>query len=186
MRELMINEDTNAELATDTSSDAWYTPKWLVDNIREILGSIDTDPMSCDVAQTIVKAQNYYTKENSGLDKEWYGNVFMNPPYSRELYPVAIDYFLDQYHYENIANGIVLTRNNTETKSTQKLLHQCDNALFFNKRIVFWNPDKASEQNPDKGGNTDKCGHIMFLFSQDLTAQFLFKRVLANQGFFLR
>jgi hypothetical protein len=179
MTELMIDIE-NQDIDKDTSKDAWYTPAWLVDSIREILGSIDTDPCSCDIAQSIVKATTYYTKENSGLDKEWNGNVFMNPPYSRELYPVFVDIFLQQWFQNTIQKGIVLTRNNTDTDATQKLLAQCDNALFLNQRVVFWNPHKAS------GKQTDLCGHIIFLFSDNLQSQYLFRKVFAGKGFFLR
>ena len=183
MQQTMIEkEETNTELNTnqDTSSNAWYTPEWLVKIIREVLGSIDTDPASCDIAQSIVNAGKYYTKENSGLDKAWNGNVFMNPPYSRELYPVFVNVFLQQWLQNTINQGIVLTRNNTDTKATQSLLHQCDNALFLNERIVFWNPKKPT------GKQTDKCGHIVFLFSDNLQSQDLFKQCFANKGFFLR
>lgn len=65
-----------------------YSPYWLVALARWILGGIDTDPCSCDIAQQIVGATNYYTKDNPlwtpGQDPEGtphdLGSVFINPP----------------------------------------------------------------------------------------------------------
>jgi phage N-6-adenine-methyltransferase len=31
------------------------------------------------------KCKKFYTKEDNGLEKNWEGRVFMNPPYGREI-----------------------------------------------------------------------------------------------------
>jgi len=31
------------------------------------------------------KCKIYFTEEDSGLDKVWYGDIWMNPPYGREI-----------------------------------------------------------------------------------------------------
>lgn len=59
----------------------WYTPAIYIEAAREVMGSIDTDPASCELANQVVKAKRYYTKEENGFTKHWTGKVWCNPPY---------------------------------------------------------------------------------------------------------
>ncbi len=58
----------------------WYTPEWLIERCRAVLGYIHLDPCSCEEAQKVVKANEWFGMEHDGLAQPWYGNVFMNPP----------------------------------------------------------------------------------------------------------
>jgi hypothetical protein len=73
-----------------------FTPPEYVEAARKVMGSIDLDPASCEVAQITVKAKRYYTKENNGLDKHWKGNIFLNPPYSHPEVKQFIDKLLSE------------------------------------------------------------------------------------------
>jgi ParB family chromosome partitioning protein len=64
-------------------SNEWYTPSVYIEAARAVMGSIELDPASCEVANRTVKATRYYSKEDDGLSKEWYGHVWLNPPYGR-------------------------------------------------------------------------------------------------------
>lgn len=57
-----------------------YTPWWLVEKARAVLGGIDLDPASCEEANKTVRATLYYDKESDGLTEPWFGRVFVNPP----------------------------------------------------------------------------------------------------------
>lgn len=61
----------------------WYTPLHIVNAARNTMGSIDLDPASCEFANTEVNACKIFTKADDGLHKNWYGNVWMNPPYGK-------------------------------------------------------------------------------------------------------
>lgn len=57
-----------------------YTPRAIVESARRVLGSIDLDPASCEEANRIVKATDYYDATEDGLSHTWAGRVFLNPP----------------------------------------------------------------------------------------------------------
>ena len=59
-------------------SDEWETPQWLFDLYNAIY-HFDLD--ACATPQN-AKCQKYYTKEDNGLECEWEGSVWCNPPYS--------------------------------------------------------------------------------------------------------
>lgn len=62
-------------------TEEWYTPSDIIERARRVLGTIELDPASSDEAQAIVQAERYYTAGTNGLDKEWSGKVWLNPPY---------------------------------------------------------------------------------------------------------
>src|SRR5215813_2992393 len=70
---------------TWTGDTEWYTPPDILEAAREVLGTIDLDPASSAAQQALspVKAANYFTIKNSGLDRPWFGRVWLNPPYAR-------------------------------------------------------------------------------------------------------
>jgi hypothetical protein len=65
----------------ETGECDYYTPPLYVESARTVLGSIDLDPASSDLANRMVKATRYYTIEEDGLRQEWAGNIFLNPPW---------------------------------------------------------------------------------------------------------
>ncbi len=56
------------------------TPAGIVEKVRDVLGSIDLDPASNTLANTVIAAKKHYTINDNGLAKPWHGSVFCNPP----------------------------------------------------------------------------------------------------------
>ncbi len=68
-------------MSTQTSE--WDTRPKYIEAARLVMGGIGLDPASCAAANEIVKATCYYTKEQNGLERPWFGKVWLNPPYGR-------------------------------------------------------------------------------------------------------
>ncbi len=62
-------------------TDQWFTPQWIVDKVRLVLGDIDLDPASSPLANERIKAKQIITEAKDGLTTEWpAGSLFCNPP----------------------------------------------------------------------------------------------------------
>jgi hypothetical protein len=67
-------------------SNEWYTPALYIEAARDVMSGIDLDPASCDIANKVVKAKRYYTKESDGLQQDWSADsIWLNPPYARTI-----------------------------------------------------------------------------------------------------
>jgi hypothetical protein len=54
----------------------WISNRDLVDSAHLLMGGIDLDPASSEMANKYVNAKNIYTITDDGLnDQEWYGSV---------------------------------------------------------------------------------------------------------------
>lgn len=62
------------------TSDHWSTPPDLMKALESKYGPFDLDP--CCRAET-AKAPRFYTIDDNGLTKPWFGRVYMNPPFSK-------------------------------------------------------------------------------------------------------
>jgi hypothetical protein len=120
----------------------WYTPAEIVDTARHVMGTIDLDPASCEVANEIVKATMFYDQEQNGLIQEWQGRVWLNPPYASGLVAEFVDTLLCYIESGEVEQACVLVNNATETKWFQALAEKCDALCFPRKRIRFWCPGR--------------------------------------------
>jgi hypothetical protein len=157
----------------NSGNNEWYTPAAIIDAARAVLGSIDVDPASNEIAQKYIQAKMFYTQQNSGLAKDWIGNVWLNPPYAiRELTPF-INKFLIELEKGNVKSGIVLTNNGTETKWGQALLKNANAVCFPKGRIRFLDSSGQPKQTPLQGQMITFFGQNEYQFVQTF-AQFGF------------
>ena len=138
-----------------------YTPPEYVDVVRKFMGDIDLDPASDEQAQRTVKAEKYFTEKDDGLEQEWHGNVFLNPPYHRQLIPAFIDKLVQEQAAGHVKSVILLTNNCTETEWFEKAAAACDAICFTRARIRFIDPKKTDPARPTQG-------QTFFYFGEDV------------------
>jgi hypothetical protein len=133
-------------IATEPAShkgktDTWLTPLWII----EALGNdFDFDPCPFIGHQT---AKVLHTGD--GLNCEWNGKVWMNPPYS------DLKTWLDKL--ANHGFGTALVFNRLDTKTIQNHVKKASSVFFLESRIKFLKPDFTE-------GHNAGCGSVLLSY----------------------
>jgi hypothetical protein len=128
----------------------WYTPQRYIEAVREVLGEIDLDPASCADANKIVRAKQFFTQEDNGLEQAWHGRVFMNPPYGvqngESVAAMFCNKAIGEYESGKIEACIILV-NSLHSQAWQAPLYKYPICLV-NHRIKFVSGDGKENDNP--------------------------------------
>lgn len=133
-----------------TGDNEWFTPPAYIEAARRVLGTIDLDPASHEVAQRRIKATQYYTAADNGLDRDWHGRVWLNPPYSRGMIDAFTLKLVAEIENGNVSAAVVLTHNYTDTAWFHGLLDGAAAVCFPRGRIKFVNA-VSDACNPTQG-----------------------------------
>ena len=147
--------------AAGALNDERFTPAKYVNAVRDVLGTIDLDPASCDVAQQTVKASRYFTIEDDGLQQEWHGQVFLNPPYYRALIAAFVAKLLADFKAGRVREAILVTNSDTSTKWWHDAFRSCSAICFTKSRIWFEHRSEAELPKP-------LFGSTFFYFGDDV------------------
>lgn len=135
-----------------SDSNEWYTPAQYVEAARELMGGIDVDPASNELANQVIQAERYYTRRDNGLFQPWRGRVWLNPPYgfdngvsNQEVWTRQL---IERFTAGLVSEAVLLVNANTEAKWFQPLYDYL--ICFTNHRIRFYNADGDSSQ-PTQG-----------------------------------
>ena len=95
------------------------------------LGKFDLDPCS-PIEAPFLHAKNNFTISDDGLSKDWFGRVYLNPPYGR-----GMELWIEKLKFHG--NGIALIFARTETKCFfEHIWNDADAILFVKGRIRFY------------------------------------------------
>jgi phage N-6-adenine-methyltransferase len=130
-------QNKTAHVSHNSGENEWYTPRKYTDAARRVMGEIDLDPASSELANSVIQATTYYTKEDDGLAWDWEGRVWMNPPYAQPLINHICDKFAMDYSMGFITEGVVLVNNATETNWFNNLSDGAAAVCFPRGRIKF-------------------------------------------------
>lgn len=129
-----------AHVAHNSGQNEWYTPAAFIEAARQVMGGIDLDPASSEIANRTVKATRYFTAENNGLAQDWPAcRIWMNPPYAQPLISQFSEKIADAA--DAGAEAVVLVNNATETVWFQRMLKSANALCFPQSRVRFLDPE---------------------------------------------
>jgi len=117
-----------------STSDDWYTPRWLTEQLGLVFDIDVCAPVDHD-ART-VPAKRYYTIEKDGLTQPWDGLIWCNPPYSDP------EPWIDRWATHG--GGLLLTHVSAKS-SRMAPLWRAAHAIVFFARMDFDRPDGGIE-----------------------------------------
>lgn len=125
---------------TDRSED-WYTPAYVFD----ALGcGFDLDVSAPAEGPRYVPASHWFWER--GLEQDWHGFVWMNPPFGHQSTKRAwLAKFIEH------GNGIALLPDRTSAPWWQWAAPQMDALLFVSPKIKFERPDGSIGEQPGSG-----------------------------------
>lgn len=138
-----------SHVSLNSGENEWYTPPEYIEAARAVMGSIDLDPATCKVAQANVKAKRSYTISDNGLEKKWTGNVWLNPPYSKDLIGLFIAKVVEES--KRFRQAIILVNNATDTAWFHELLSVASAFCLIRGRIKFLDKTGKPANTPVQG-----------------------------------
>lgn len=110
----------NRAYKNSSESNEWYTPANLIQKATSLLGVINLDPASSELANQTVQARQIYTIDDDGLTRQWVGNVWCNPPYGDDV-ARFVEKMIAEYESGHILEGLLLVAARTDTQWFRKL-----------------------------------------------------------------
>ena len=135
----------------NSGENEWYTPVEFVEAAREVMGGIDCDPASCEIANRTVNATKFFDKDADGLRQKWNGRIFLNPPYAKPLISQFAEALASKFENDEIKQAVVLVNNATETGWFARIASQASAVCFPSSRIRFLDPSGAPSGAPLQG-----------------------------------
>jgi hypothetical protein len=118
---------TNTEPQNHESENTWFTPKHFI----EALGPFDLDPCTASF-RPFHTAKKHYEHDlgDNGLELPWSGDVWLNPPYGKQIMPF-INKFIEH------KKGIMLIFARMGSEGVQKLINSGATCYCLRKRLYF-------------------------------------------------
>lgn len=130
----------------EDKSDEYATPRSFVDPIAEAVGGFDLDPASGAEDRPI--ASTRYTEEDDGLSQDWFGTVWLNPPFSEKT--EFVEKARTEYHDGNIDLAVILLPVDTSTSLFHQHVVDAEVLWFKKSRLSFDGPG-GRNRNPNFG-----------------------------------
>ena len=98
-----------------SGTNEWNTPQCVIGKTVNLFGHIDLDPCSNSHETPNVSALNHFTEEDDGLNRDWFGKVYMNPPYGRVIAD-WVGKLKKEYEAHRVEEAIALIPSRTDTE----------------------------------------------------------------------
>lgn len=113
----------------------WGTPPHIWKPLGEALGGFDLDPASGAESEPI--ADERLTVQDDGLDSDWFGDVWLNPPYGRSHNPKWAKKASNEASRDEVDTITALIPGTTDTQYFQNNYANADYITFIEGRVSF-------------------------------------------------
>ena len=137
-------------LHTSQARHEWYTPGEYIEAARDVMGGIDLDPASCEIAQATVQAGRFFSKEQDGLAQPWQGRIWLNPPFEAAVIAPFVAKLIADFQAGAVEQAVILTDAATDTRWFHDLANTARIVCFTKGRITFTSP-LTDSQAPQRG-----------------------------------
>ena len=170
-KEVMREAVKKAHVANNSGNNEWYTPGKYIELARQVMGGIDTDPATSEIANRTVKAEKIFTAEDDGRNQVWSGRVWMNPPYAQPLMGDFAEAVSSKFESGEIDQATILVNNGTETQWFQRILGVATAVCFPKTRIKFVDPSGNPSGAPLQGQAILYLGKNVDAFAQAFSVE---------------
>lgn len=132
----------NKDIMFSSKTDDWATPQQFFDDISIKFNGFDLDPCADDLNH---KCNNYFTKEQNGLQQPWIWKVFCNPPYGRKMWD-WIKKASDEIKQDHCELVVMLIPARTDVKWFHDYIYKKENVEieFIKWRLKFWGSENSA------------------------------------------
>lgn len=124
-------------------SDEWFTPRYIFAGLGLVF---DLDVAAPIDGPRHVPAYNWYHRIDNGLKRQWYGLVWMNPPFGHQRHKREwLSRFFDH------GNGIALVPDRTSAPWFQEFAPLSDAICWISPKVKFERPDGSIGGSPGTG-----------------------------------
>lgn len=173
-----MNEPSHRLINQDSGDVEYYTPQPIIEAARATMGDIDLDPFSSFSANQRVRAAFYFTPEKDGLKQEWWGTVWMNHPFSREMNHKCIAKIEREFSAGSM-EGCCITFAATSEAWFQPLLHRPQ--AYLSPRTNYYLPDGTLKRGVTKGSVVTYFGANVAAFAREFSKLGVIKVPWANE-----
>lgn len=121
-----------------SSSDMWETP---IELFKQLDNEFHFTTDVCAIADN-AKCSHYYSPEQNGLEQQWQGVCWMNPPYGRQ-----IGKWVKKAYESSLQGGmtvVCLLPSRTDTKWFQEYCLKSNDIRFIRGRLHFNNSKNSA------------------------------------------
>jgi len=135
IKEGLIDVEPNGRMTIDRS---YYTPNYIIEAIKEVMGEIDIDVASCKAAQKRIQAKMYYDEKIDGLKQPWVGRIFLCANVSQAA--LFIQKAEQEYQNGNMTEAIIHAQTGETWEDWFHDFLVMGKAFCFMKRRIVWRP----------------------------------------------
>ena len=141
----------------DSGNTEYFTPTSIVETARCVMGTIDLDPASSELANQRIRATRFFTAADNGLEQEWRGNIWLNHPFSRQNNKLWIAKLVAEYQAGRVTQACCITFAATSEQWFRPLLERLQ--CFIAGRTNYYLPDGSLKKGVTKGSVITYFGH---------------------------